>query len=161
MTLVEDTLARLARVPGVASELWLRCQPNGDLGARMHGALLASLSDAPAALVVGTDCPLIDASYVVAAVAALREHDVVLGPAEDGGYGLVGVNRPAPGLFEGIDWGGPAVMAQSRARARTLGLRHIELAPVWDVDRPADLPRLAALPDLPVRLRRLLTEVGV
>ena len=124
----------------------LTAQGAGDLGARMHRALAAGL---PAAL-VGSDCAAMTPDYLRAADAALRDGcDLVLGPAEDGGYALVGANRLSPGCFEHIPWGGPDVMATQRLRLRACGLRWTELAPLWDLDRPGDLERLRALqPDL-------------
>ncbi len=71
--------------------------------------------------------------------------DAVFIPAEDGGYVLVGLRRPQPRLFEGIDWGSERVMAQTRERLSELGLRWVELPTLWDVDRPGDLLRLATL----------------
>ena len=68
-------------------------------------------------------------------------------PAEDGGYVLVGLRQPQPGLFQGIDWSTERVMAQTRQRAHALGVALHELAPLWDVDTPDDLARLASLPE--------------
>ncbi|MQM30903.1 MAG: hypothetical protein CRU78_10415, partial [Candidatus Accumulibacter phosphatis] len=73
-------------------------------------------------------------------------NDAVFIPAEDGGYVLLGLRCPQPGLFEGVDWGSERVMAQTRQRLLALGLRWCELPALWDVDRPADLTRLATLP---------------
>jgi hypothetical protein len=66
-------------------------------------------------------------------------------PAEDGGYVLIGTARPQPVLFAGVEWGTERVMAQTRECLRAAGLRWCEPATLWDVDRPADLARLAAL----------------
>jgi hypothetical protein len=127
---------------GACAARWgvsLTDQGGGDLGARMHRALAAGLP----ALLVGADCPALDAGYLRAAASALRDGcDVVFGPAEDGGYVLVGASRIRPDAFAHIRWGGPAVMAEQRARLRTLGLSWRELETLWDVDRPADLERL-------------------
>jgi glycosyltransferase A (GT-A) superfamily protein (DUF2064 family) len=79
------------------------------------------------------------------AAAALDDHDVVLIPAEDGGYVLVGAARTAATMFCGIDWGGATVLAQQRAALSACGLAWRELSPLWDVDRPEDLARLAGL----------------
>jgi len=70
-------------------------------------------------------------------------HDAVLGPAEDGGYVLIGLARTSPRVFDGIAWGSPHVMRDTRARLGALGWRWHELAELWDIDRPADLARLA------------------
>lgn len=162
-SLVEGTLARLARIPGVVSELWLddaghagglewarrwtlpaRQQIGADLGDRMHRALLCCLASGARGLVVGTDCPEIDAGYVQAAVAALEGHDVVLGPAADGGYGLVGVRRPVPEIFGGIPWGSGTVLQDTRAAAARAGASVAELAVIRDVDTAADWRRYQA-----------------
>ena len=66
----------------------------------------------------------------------------MLVPAEDGGYALIGVRRVARTLFEGVDWGGARVLAQTRRRLKRLGWRWTELRTVWDVDRPDDVRRL-------------------
>jgi rSAM/selenodomain-associated transferase 1 len=132
----------------------LREQCGEDLGARMAAAFAAH---AGPLLLIGTDCPALQAEHLAAAALALSgeedEHgdrhdggnDAVFIPAEDGGYVLVGLRRPQPGLFEGVDWGSDRVMAQTRQRLSALGLRWCELPALWDVDRPADLIRLATL----------------
>ena len=125
----------------------LRSQSEGDLGARM-AAVFAAYSG-PVVL-IGTDCPVLLAAHLVAAARVLRgdgngPNDAVFVPADDGGYVLVGLRRPQPRLFEGIDWGSERVMAQTRERLSELGLRWLELPTLWDVDRPGDLLRLATL----------------
>ena len=120
-------------------------QPDSDLGARMQAATAASPGPV---LLVGTDCPALTAAHLQAAASALRQGaDAVFIPAEDGGYVLVGLQQLRPGLFQGIDWSTERVMAQTRQRAGALGLALCELAPLWDVDTPTDLARLATLPD--------------
>ncbi len=124
-------------------------QPAGDLGQRM----VASIAAAPGpVLLVGTDCPALGMQHLRAAAAALQGGaatgaGAVFIPAEDGGYVLVGLRQPQPGLFHGIDWSTERVMAQTRQRAKALGVALCELAPLWDVDTPHDLARLAALPE--------------
>jgi rSAM/selenodomain-associated transferase 1 len=119
-------------------------QGAGDLGARMDRALTRALAAAPAALLIGTDAPALDAARLCEAAQALREYDTVFVPALDGGYALVGLRRPVPALFDGVAWSTPAVMAATRERAAAAGLRWAELAPVADIDEPADLARLPA-----------------
>jgi rSAM/selenodomain-associated transferase 1 len=124
----------------------LRPQPDGDLGARMHAAFVAH----GPALLIGTDCPVITPNMLRACAAALTDHDAVFLPAEDGGYGLVGLKRPEPSLFDDMDWGTDTVMDETRRRLAALSLTWAEPATIWDVDRPGDLDRLAAsglLPD--------------
>ncbi|RTR07249.1 glycosyltransferase [Halomonas nitroreducens] len=120
----------------------LAAQPEGDLGARMHHALV--VLGGPG-LLVGSDCPVLTPALLGQCQAALETAEAVCLPAEDGGYALVGVRESHLELFRGIDWGGPRVMAQTRQRARALGWRLACPAEVWDVDRPEDLGRLAAL----------------
>ena len=130
--------ARLAAEHGVALSL----QGDGDLGARMDRALSQALKRHPAALLIGTDAPGLDAPLLRQARDALREHDAVFGPALDGGYTLVGLTHAAPGLFDAMAWSTSAVMAETRARLRRLKLRHAELACLADIDEPADLGHL-------------------
>jgi uncharacterized protein len=125
---------RCAQRYGVA----LRSQGRGDLGRRMHRALAASTP----AILIGSDLPGMTPAYLRAAARALRRSDVVVGPAGDGGYGLIGLRAPQPSLFAGVSWGAPAVLAQTRRRIGRAGLRARELATLYDVDRPADLNRL-------------------
>jgi rSAM/selenodomain-associated transferase 1 len=112
-------------------------QPDGDLGARMLAALDAG------GLLIGSDCPALTPAHLRAAAAALADTDVVLIPAEDGGYALIGTRTSHPGLFSGMVWGAPTVLSETRKRAAALDLRTVELAPLWDVDTETDLARLA------------------
>lgn len=158
--LVEDTLGRLAVVAGVRSELWVDERPNArvadwcrkwqlplrhqhgaDLGERMYGALADCLVNEAWGIVVGTDCPPIDAAYVRRALQALAVHDVVLGPAEDGGFGLVGLSKPAADLFHGVAWGGGEALRGTLANAVRLRLRVCLLPAIWDVDEVEDWRR--------------------
>lgn len=125
----------------------LRLQGEGDLGARMFDALTLALNTHASAIVIGADIPALDAAYLRAAMAALQKAPAVFGPAEDGGYVLVGMREARRELFQGVDWGGPLVMAQTRARLASLRWQAAELSPLWDLDRPDDLQRLATLPD--------------
>ncbi|MEW5862344.1 MAG: TIGR04282 family arsenosugar biosynthesis glycosyltransferase [Pseudomonadota bacterium] len=125
----------------------LRAQGAGDLGQRMHTALAEALGRRAAAVLVGSDCPALGPRELRAAFAALAGGmDAVIAPAADGGYALIGLRRSAPLLFEGIAWGGPRVLEQTRARLRALGLRWRELPQVRDVDRALDLARLRRAP---------------
>lgn len=124
-------------------------QGEGDLGARMHRALLRRLVHEPSVLLMGTDAPGLSADVLKAAARALDCNDAVFVPACDGGYALVGLRRPCPGLFEGMAWSTPQVMAETRLRARAAGLCWQELDPVFDMDEPSDLHHLP--PDWPGR----------
>jgi uncharacterized protein len=116
----------------------LRAQGAGDLGRRMQRALAGSTP----AILIGSDIPGMTPAYIRAAARALRRRDVVLGPAEDGGYVLIGLVNPQPSLFAPMPWGGRSVLERTRRRIGQAGLRARELAPLFDVDRPADLNRL-------------------
>jgi glycosyltransferase A (GT-A) superfamily protein (DUF2064 family) len=99
-------------------------------------------------VVVGADCPSVDGNYGAQALARLAAGEqVVLGPADDGGYVLIGLRAPTPAVFDNIDWGQAGVMSQTRERLRAAGMDWYELEPKWDVDRPEDLARLALLSD--------------
>lgn len=127
----------LAAMLGIA----LADQPDGDLGLRMIAA--AKAAHGPA-IVVGTDCPALTPEHFRATAQALLDGvDVVIIPVEDGGYGLIGMRRPQPALFEGMAWSTSSVMAETRRRLTRLDLSWREPAHLWDVDAPADLDRLA------------------
>ena len=121
----------------------LSAQGGGDLGARMRRAFESALVRAGRAILVGSDIPALSAQYLRDADQALvRGNEVVIGPAEDGGYVLIGLSRCDPELFRDIPWGGPEVMAETRRRIASLAWRLSELPVLWDVDRPEDLGRL-------------------
>lgn len=138
-----DHRQRFFRAVQAQRGIELRSQTGSDLGERMSNAFVAHTGPL---LLIGTDCPALTEAHLEAAATALHEgHDAVFIPAEDGGYVLVGLRSPQPRLFEGIAWGSDKVMAQTRERLVALGLRWAEPVTLWDVDRPEDLPRLAAL----------------
>jgi rSAM/selenodomain-associated transferase 1 len=121
----------------------LRAQGEGDLGARMQRAFESALARAARAILVGSDIPALSARYLRDADQALaRGDDAVIGPAEDGGYALIGLSRCDPEVFRDVPWGGPEVLAETRRRLAALSWRSSELPVLWDVDRPEDLERL-------------------
>lgn len=121
-------------------------QGPGDLGARMHRALLRAFADGKdRAAIIGADAPSLPRALVEEAFSLLaRGADAAIVPAEDGGYVLVGASRPVPMLFEGVPWGTPDVLSATRRIAREAGLKLAETASWPDVDLPADLARLAS-----------------
>ena len=124
-------------------------QPDGDIGARMSYAARDGLNRGRMVLLLGTDVPSLDPEDLRAAHRALENGaDAVLGPAEDGGYWLIGLRRHDDSLFDGIPWSTPAVLERTRRRLRALGWRWHELPARWDLDRPEDLARTAADPRL-------------
>jgi hypothetical protein len=121
-------------------QLTLRRQADGDIGERMLAAFIAH--DGPT-LLIGSDCPAFTPEHLRAAAQVLRDgKDVVLTPAEDGGYVLIGTHRPRAELFEGMIWSTPSVLADTRERIAALGLSCVEMPALWDVDTERDLDRL-------------------
>ncbi len=120
-------------------------QGDGDLGARLGRAVDAAFGGgAKRVVVVGTDCPALRAAQLTQAFDALARADLVLGPATDGGYYLLGVAAPQPALFDRIAWSTASVLAETLARAAAQGLWVQQLEALSDVDRPADLPHAEA-----------------
>ncbi len=133
-------------------ELWP--QPAGGLGEKLAAWFDFACAADDRVLVIGSDSPTLPLQYIADAIAALDTTDCVIGPAHDGGYYLLGLQRPVPQLFEGIEWSGPQVFSQTLERAAEQGLRVIQL-PAWnDIDEVADLPllhdQLTGLSDDPV-----------
>ena len=121
----------------------LHTQCDGDLGARMRGAIADALTRANRVVLIGTDCPALGTADLRTAVAMLKEgNDAVFCPVEDGGYCLVGVHHAMPALFDAMPWGTGQVMEETRQRLRNLGWRWHELPVRWDLDRPEDYERL-------------------
>ena len=105
------------------------------------GAVLAAIGERPT-LVIGTDCPALTPAHLQEAAVALTRADVVLIPAADGGYVLIGARKPQPALFERMAWGTDTVIDETRARIAALGLACVELDLLWDVDTENDLARM-------------------
>jgi len=167
--LLADTLSAMASLPDVfvfitpdeavpEVETALRVVPQGggDLGARMLHALrfLLKVSDTVAAepqsptpniaILVGSDIPMLTASHITQAASMLQRSGggVVLGPADDGGYYLIGMTQEHPELFEGIAWGSESVLTDTLCAADRMGV-DAHLAPsTYDVDTIDDLLRL-------------------
>ncbi|WP_316788895.1 TIGR04283 family arsenosugar biosynthesis glycosyltransferase [Thermoleptolyngbya oregonensis] len=124
----------------------LHPQPSGDLGDRLLSAVEGAIAaGAERVVVIGADCPSVDAAILQQAFTALQSHDLVLGPATDGGYYLIGLRQPLADLFSGIDWGTERVFTQTRAIAQALHLSVATLDPLTDIDTAADLPVWEAL----------------
>src|SRR6266581_8124450 len=139
--------------PDIGDPFFLECerrlgaslhpQGEGDLSARMQRAFESALARSRRAILVGSDIPVLSARYLRDADQALgRGDEIVIGPAEDGGYVLIGLSRCDPELFRDIPWGGSEVLTQTRRRLAALSWRSSELPVLWDVDRPEDLERL-------------------
>lgn len=145
----------------------VRDQKGADLGARLEDAFAAMLRErGDRALVIGTDAPDLDVETLHRAFGMLERHDAALGPAADGGYYLAALERPAPELFRGIDWGTDRVRAQTLERARSARLEVGMLDMLEDLDTPADLARWLARAALEPRrggahTRAALREMGL
>ena len=121
-------------------------QKGKDLGLRMSAAARDGLTRYGAILLIGADCPSIDTDYLRLALQSLAsDNTLVLGPAEDGGYVLLGMRRWSAELFNNIEWGSSRVLQQTLAAAQLGGYKVTQLETRWDVDRPEDLSRLASL----------------
>ena len=119
-------------------------QGTGDLGARMRRATRHLIVDrtCEAAILIGTDVPMLTAADIETAAAALRGRtDLVLGPADDGGYYLTGMRRVIDAVFDGIEWGTDRVLSQTIAAATCAGMRVQTIANLYDVDTIEDLRR--------------------
>ena len=139
--------AELRDAPGVP----VHPQCGDDLGARMAQAFEALLPQHDAVLLIGTDCPTQTADDLRDAARALHAHDMVLQPAEDGGYVLIGFARRVLAharrwqtVFEGITWGTENVLAQTRARVADAGMRVAMLDARPDLDLPQDYTHAVA-----------------
>jgi rSAM/selenodomain-associated transferase 1 len=131
----------------------LAAQDGDSLGERLTGAfeqMLGRQGNAPSppsprsqgAVIIGTDSPDLPLQYIQRAFQKLRHHDVVIGPAADGGYYLIGLARPCSDIFQGISWGSERVYAQTLAAVEKAGLR-LSTLPLWyDVDSAHGLDML-------------------
>ena len=128
-------------------EVQTQQQPQTDLGARMQLAFEAHFAKNPShpLVLMGTDCPVLSPGHLQEAARALQSHDVVLIPAQDGGYVLIGMRKPVTIVFEGIDWSTDKVMQQTRQKLRGAEVTWQELPTLWDIDEPADWLRFQKL----------------
>ncbi|SDR98127.1 hypothetical protein SAMN05216421_0682 [Halopseudomonas xinjiangensis] len=119
-----------------------RTQRDGDLGARMLGAMEGHPAGA---LLIGTDCPDLGLDHLQQAAEALADHDVAVLPSEDGGYVLIGQSRPHSAPFSAMTWSHAEVMNDTRQRIGDAGLSLWVGPTLWDIDEPEDLERYRAL----------------
>ena len=118
-------------------------QGDGDLGARMSRALgrALALQQGPV-LVIGTDCPALNAAQLSEAARQLGHYDAVLLPASDGGYVLIGLQAPCPSLFTDMAWSTPVVATETLRRMARVGLNVWQGPTLHDIDEPSDLKYL-------------------
>jgi uncharacterized protein len=156
--LVEHCLSTVTAASVAAVELWVSDdhawwhelktqypisifrQQGADLGERMLFAAMDALTRGDRVVIIGTDCPYIDADYLHSAFNCLYQgNDIVLGPALDGGYVLVGLNVVHSAIFERISWGSDQVLNQTREQLQALSMVWHELPTLRDIDRPEDV----------------------
>ncbi|WP_237564802.1 TIGR04282 family arsenosugar biosynthesis glycosyltransferase [Blastopirellula marina] len=130
----------------MVGDAWrLQSQSSGSLGNRISHFFTTAITDgATKALLIGSDSPNLPTGYLQHAFRQLEECDVVLTPAEDGGYCAIGLNSPCAELFTDISWSTSDVLSQTLARCHALGLRPLQTPTWYDVDTWDDLQRLQA-----------------
>jgi uncharacterized protein len=127
----------------LGDKLGYEAQTTGDLGDRMAAAFDQGFAAGHDRVVtIGTDCPGIDRTILDQAFTALESHDLVLGPAADGGYYLIGLRRAIPELFQSIAWSTATVRTKTLEIATALNLSYALLPELSDIDRPEDLIHL-------------------
>ena len=155
-TLMETLLRNMEKMPGVelrftpddaAPEIqgWLRKgwksrpQGPGDLGERLQRAFAEAFAEgAKTVVLIGSDCPAITREDIHTASSKLKEHDLILGPAVDGGYWLIGLRSPQPELFKGMPWSTDMVLGETLRRARAMNLSVDLLRILADIDTKRD-----------------------
>ncbi|ABB57203.1 TIGR04283 family arsenosugar biosynthesis glycosyltransferase [Synechococcus elongatus] len=154
----------LIATSGGTSEAWqqwlgaveVQPQAEGDLGDRLHQAFQDSWQvGCDRTVIIGSDCPQIEPHHLDEAFAALQQADVVIGPASDGGYWLIGLSQPQPQLFQNIDWGSDRVLVQTLEAAQVADLQVAQLESLSDLDRPEDLNLWQPQPQLSVIITTL------
>ena len=124
----------------LGSHISYRSQGRGDLGSRMAQAFAQAFNQGKnRVVIVGSDCPGINEATVRTAFDLLDQFDLVLGPANDGGYYLIGLRQEEPELFEDVPWGTAEVGARTLKIANQLGLQWVKVEPLADVDRAEDI----------------------
>lgn len=124
----------------LGEQLTFRSQGEGGLGEKIQRAFYRAFeTGARRVVIIGTDCPDLSAQILGDAFDALSGCDVVIGPASDGGYYLIGLSRSIPELFAGIEWGSERVLEQTLHKAQRAEARYELLARLSDLDRPEDL----------------------
>jgi rSAM/selenodomain-associated transferase 1 len=113
-------------------------QVDGDLGTRMAAALTSILSLHNKALIIGSDCPELTPEILQACCSSLNENDIVLGPAGDGGYYLLGCSALHPALFTDIKWSTPSVLDQTIENIKGANLSYCLLEKLHDIDTAED-----------------------
>lgn len=116
----------------------LLAQQGKDLGERMFYAIQQALKNYSDVVLIGSDCPSMGKDYIDRAFNALNQHDIVFGPAEDGGYVLLGANKITATIFKNISWSTDQVLQQSLVQADKLNYKIKLLDTLRDIDTPED-----------------------
>ncbi|NEN88691.1 MAG: glycosyltransferase [Okeania sp. SIO3H1] len=126
----------------LGSDLKYQEQGIGDLGERMaRGFQSAFNRGMKSVVIIGIDCPSLTPEIILQAFTKLTKSDVIIGPATDGGYYLIGLRKLTPELFQGINWGTSEVLSKTVAIAQSLKLVIDYLPKLSDIDRPEDLEK--------------------
>ena len=128
-------------------DISLKTQSGSDLGKRMSNAFEDALANYDRVVVIGTDCPLLDQKIIAESFHCLTNYPVVINPAEDGGYVLLGLKSVDDKVFENVSWGTSLVTQQTLSNLNKLNWTTATLPLLWDVDLPQDLEKLAELDD--------------
>jgi len=137
---------KLVKERGSGARVRVLPQRGVDLGARMENAFRKCFAMGyREVVVIGTDTPWMGAERVRRAFAELKANDVVIGPAEDGGYYLLGTRRMVTEIFRGIPWSTERVLGLTLKKTAALKLRTKLLRRDFDLDRPEDLKRAAGM----------------
>ncbi len=180
--LLDRTLGSCLKTPAACVQIWscgdnqaqsfkawlsddrvtLHAQQGADLGSRMAHALEQGLMTHRRVILVGCDCPDLNPGILEQALNRLDTgRPVVIGPAHDGGYYLIGATTQVPDIFSKMPWGTGRVLTATRQRLAELGLGYSEVSVLHDVDEPGDLCQLGTevlleiLPDLDQELMRM------
>ena len=132
---------RATGAPPIAFTRWLGDVPVVDQGEGDLGARLVAAGPPYPTLFIGADAPDLTPAHLLGAAAAMTGAEAVIGPAEDGGYWLLGLTRAADTLFKAMPWGTDRVFAETMARMDLLGISPAVLPMLADLDRPEDLAR--------------------
>jgi hypothetical protein len=126
----------------IAPDFEFHKQKGKDIGARMFNAFKAIFTSNTKAVIIGSDSPNLPKSYINKAFNQLSKHDLVLGPAFDGGYYLIGLKRPCQELFVDIEWSSSSVFKKTFKKAKKLNKKLAIINFWYDIDRPEDLKYL-------------------
>ena len=124
-----------------ATEFQKYLQKGSDLGHRMSSAFETILKRCEQVLIIGSDCAQLTSDHLDQAFAFLDSHDMVIGPSQDGGYYLLGMNHHYPFLFENIVWSSETVFQETVGKAIEHNLKYVELEVLSDIDNEEDWNR--------------------